>query len=124
VATTEPETGDADLVPNQASDTAESSDDELNRWLALAVPGRQTVPGTVVRKFVNTVHRVVPLDGAGLDKRREVIGAALDMTQRLAHAPYGLGRSFVQSTVLVNVDVDVDIASRELTTTGSNRKEV
>lgn len=73
-----------------SSGLAPSSDDLLKQWLDLAMTGPRTATGTV-RK-------------------------ALEMTQRLAHAPYGLGRSFVQSAVLVNVDVDVDIASRAPTT--------
>jgi hypothetical protein len=122
MAATELEDRDTALVPDQASDLAGSSDDVLRQWLALAMTGQRTATGTVVRKFVNTVDKVVPLDGVGLDKRREVIAAALEMTQRLVHAPYGFGRGLVQSSVLVNVDVDVDIASRE-PATRSNREE-
>ncbi len=122
MAGTELQDTDADLVPDQASDLAESSDDVLKQWLALTLTGQRTATGTVVRKFVNTIDKAVPMDGVGLDRRREVIGAALEMTQRLVHAPYDLGRGLVQSAVLVNVNVDVDVASRE-PTTRSNREE-
>lgn len=116
------EDGNTALVPDQASDPVGDSDDVLKQWLALAMTDQRSATGTVVRKFVNTVDRVVPVGGVGLDKRRKVISAALEMTQRLAHAPYDFGRSLVQSAVLVNVEVDVDIASRE-PTTRSNREE-
>jgi hypothetical protein len=122
MAATELQDGDTDLVPDQTNDLAGSSDDLLKQWLALAVTSQRTATGTVVRKFVNTIDKAVPLDGVGLDKRREVISAALEMTQRLVHAPYDFGRGLVQSAVLVNVNVDVDIASRE-PTTRSTREE-
>jgi len=122
VTATEFEDGNTALVTDQESDPVGDSDDVLKQWLALATTDQRSATGAVVRKFVNTVDRVVPVDRVGLDKRRKVIGAALEMTQRLAHAPYGLGRSLVQSAVLVNVEVDVDIASRE-PTTRSNREE-
>lgn len=117
MATTALEDRDPGLVPDQTSGPTGSSDDVLKQWLELAMTGQRTATGTV-RKFVDTVDKVVPLDGVGLAKRREVIGAALEMTQRLIHTPYDLGRSLVQSAVLVNVDVDVDvdIASRAPTT--------
>ncbi len=69
-----------------SSDLAPSSDDLFNKWLDLAMTGPRTATWPM-RK-------------------------ALGMTQRLAHAPYDLAHGFVNSAVLVNVDVDVDIASR------------
>jgi hypothetical protein len=101
----------SDLVSNRTSDRHGGSDDVLKQWLDLAVTGRRTASATV-RKFVDTVDKVTPLDSVGLAKRREVIAAALEMTQRLAHSPYDVGRSLVQSAVLVNVNVDVDVASQ------------
>ncbi len=103
-------------LEDRASDLATSdrqggSDDVLKQWLELAVTGQRTASATV-RKFVDTVDKVTPLDSVGLAKRREVIAAALEMTQRLAHTPYDVGRSLVQSAVLVNVNVDVDVASQ------------
>jgi hypothetical protein len=91
---------------------AAGSPDILSQWLELAMSGPRTASGTV-RKFVDTIDKVVPLDDVGLAQRRQVVTAALEMTQRLVHAPYDLGRSLVQSAVLVNVDVgvDVDVAS-------------
>ncbi len=100
-----------DRASNRTSNPQGVSDDVLKQWLELAVTGQRTASATV-RKFVDTVDKVAPLDSVGLAKRREVIAAALDMTQRLAHAPYDVGRGLVQSTVLVNVDVDVDVASQ------------
>ena len=114
---TELEDRDTDLVPDQTNSIVEASDEVLKQWLDLAKTGQRTATGTV-RKFIDTVDKVAPLDGVGPAKRREVIGAALEMTERLVQAPYDFGRSLVQSAVLVNVevDVDVDIASRAPTT--------
>jgi hypothetical protein len=102
----------SDLTTNRARDGQGGSDDVLKQWLNLAVTGERTASATV-RKFVDTVDKVTPLDRVGLARRREVIAAALEMTQRLAHSPYDLGRSLVQSAVLVNVNVDVDVASQQ-----------
>ncbi len=115
MATTELEGRDTDRVPDQTIGLEGGSEDVLKQWLELATTGQRTATGTI-RKFVDTVDKVVPLDGVGLARRREVISAALEMTQRLIHTPYDLGRGLVQSAVLVNVDVDVDIASRTPTT--------
>lgn len=106
---------DSDLVPDPKRPG--DPDDVLKQLLEVAATGRRTASGTV-RKFVDTVDNVAPLDRVGLAKRREVIAAALEMTQQLVHAPYDLGRGLVRSAVLVNVDVDVDIdiASQERTT--------
>jgi hypothetical protein len=64
-----------------------------------------------VRKFADTVDRLIPMDvdGVGLPKRRELMSAALEMTERLVQSEYDLVRSLVQSAVFVNVDVDVDV---------------
>jgi hypothetical protein len=115
MATTELDDRDPSVVAGQTNGSAASSDDLLKQWLELATTGQRTATGTV-RKFVDTLDKVVPLDGVGPSGRREVIGAAMEMTQRLIHAPYDIGRSFVQSAVLVNVNVDVDVASRAPTT--------
>jgi hypothetical protein len=113
---------DSNLIPDQQCPG--DSDDGLKRLFEVAALGPRSASGTV-RKFVDTVDSFAPLGGVGLAKRREVIGAALEMTQRLVHAPYDLGRSLVQSAVLVNVDVNVDfdIASRPQTPK-IHRKEV
>jgi hypothetical protein len=97
------------MAPARLEDSG--SDDVLKQWLNLAMTGERTASATV-RKFVDTVDKLTPLDRVGLTRRREVIVAALEMTQRLAHSPYDLGRGLVQSSVLVNVDVDVDVASQ------------
>lgn len=96
-------------------DLVAESPDAMGQWLELAMIGPRSASGTV-RRFVETIDRVVPLDEAGLSKRRQAVAAALEMTQRLVRAPHGLARSFVQSAVLVNVEVDVDIASPRSTT--------
>lgn len=98
-------------VSDQTHERQGGSDDVLKQWLVLAVTGQRTASGTV-RKFVDTVDKVAPLDSFVLAPQREVIAAALEMTQRLVHTPYGVGRSLVQSAVLVNVEVDVDVASQ------------
>jgi hypothetical protein len=115
MAATELEDRDTDLVPDQTNGLAGGSDEVLKQWLDLAKTGQRTATGTV-RKFVDTVDKIAPLDGVGLAKRREVISAALEMTERLVQMPYDFGRSLVQSAVLVNVNVDVDVASRAPTT--------
>jgi hypothetical protein len=103
----------SDVASNPTSDG--QVDDVLKQWLNLAETTERTASATV-RKFVDTVDKLTPFDRVGLAKRREVIVAALEMTQRLAHSPYDVGRGLVQSAVLVNVDVDVDVASRTTTT--------
>jgi hypothetical protein len=70
-------------------DVAKGSEDLLKQWLDLALTGPRTATWPM----------------------RKALGA----TQRLAHAPYDLAHGFVNSAVLVNVDVDVDIASRPTT---------
>ena len=112
-----PKDRDSDLLPDQRP---EHSDDVLSQFLELAATGPRTASGTV-RRVVDTVDGLTPLDRAGLAKRREVVAAALEMTQRLVHAPYDVGRGVVHSTVLVNVEVDVDIASQQAT--GNTERE-
>jgi hypothetical protein len=67
-----------------------------------------------IRRFADTVDRVAPLDAVGPARQRELIAAAMEMTRHLAHVPLDVGHSLVQSAVVVDVgvDVDVDIASR------------
>jgi len=122
VATTGVPDKDSRVPPDRTDSAPDTDEDVMEQWLELATMGQRTASGTV-RKFVHTVDSLVPVDGVGLAKRREVISAALEMTQRLAHAPYGLGRSLVRSAVLVNVNVDVDIASRVATAMRSNQED-
>lgn len=112
LTTPEPTEGQASDLPG---DPAQSSEDSLDQWLGLATTGQHSATATLL-KFVDTVDKLVPLGSVGPVKRRQVITAGLEMTQRLIHAPFGAGRSFVQSAVLVNVNVDVDVASRHQTT--------
>jgi hypothetical protein len=90
--------------------------------LDLLVTGNRTADKTM-RRFVATVDRVAPLDAVGPARQLELIDAALEMTQRWAHAPFDLWRGLVQSAVVVDVDVDVDIASRQGALRESNQEE-
>jgi hypothetical protein len=112
---TKPDETSTGLISDVANGHGDNSDEILQQWLELARTGGRTATGTV-RKFADTVDRVVPLDGVGLPKRRELMSAALEMTERLIQSEYDLVRSLVQSAVFVNVgvdvDVDVDVASR------------
>jgi hypothetical protein len=115
---------DSDLILDQ--ERRGVSDDVVKQLLEVAALGPRSASGTV-RKFVDILDTVAPLDRVGLAKRREVIAAALEMTQRLVHTPYDVGRSLVQSAVLVNVDVDVDVdvdIASQPPTTQINREEV
>ena len=119
--TAESEEKEAGLLQIQTDDLTASSDEVLKQWLVLARTSEQTALATV-RRFVDLVEEAIPLDVAGLSRRREVIDAALEMTERLVHTEYDLMRHAVRSAVLVDVDVgvdvdvDVDVASRESTT--------
>ena len=111
---TKPGDTSTDLIQD-ATNGGDNSDEILQQWLELARTGGRTATGTV-RKFADTVDRLVPMDGVGLPKRRELMSAALEMTERLVQSEYDFVRSLVQSAVFVNVgvdvDVDVDVASR------------
>lgn len=112
---TKPDDPSTDLIPDATTGHGDNSEETLQQWLELAKTGGRTATGTV-RKFADTVDRLVPMDGVGLPKRRELMSAALEMTERLVQSEYDLVRSLVQSAVFVNVgvdvDVDVDVASR------------
>lgn len=116
--TTESQEKGAGLLQTQTDDPAGSSDEASKQWLALARTSEQAALATV-RKFVDVVEEAIPLDVAGVSRRRQVIDGALEMTERLLHTQYDLIRSAVRSAVLVDVDVgvdvnvDVDVASRE-----------
>lgn len=111
---TKPGDTSTDLIQD-ATNGGDNSEEILQQWLELAKTGGRTATGTV-RKFADTVDRLVPVDGVGLPKRRELLSAGLEMTERLVQSEYDLVRSLVQSAVFVNVgvdvDVDVDVASR------------
>ena len=109
-------------APPRASHGRGGSTEIFQHCLDLLVTGNRTADKTM-RKFVATVDRVAPLDAVGPARQLELIAAALEMTQRLAHAPVDLGRGLVQSAVLVDVDVDVDIASRQGALQESNQEE-
>jgi hypothetical protein len=109
-------------VPPRASHGRGGSTEIFQHCLDLLMTGNQTADKTM-RKFVATVDRVAPLDAVGPARQLELIAAALEMTQRWAHAPFDLGRGLVQSAVLVDVDVDVDIASRQGALQESNQEE-
>jgi hypothetical protein len=50
-----------------------------------------------VRKFVDTVDRVLPPRGEGPSRREEITDSALEMAQRLAHTQSGFLREVVDS---------------------------
>lgn len=114
---TKPDDTSTDLTADATNGQGDNSEEILRQWLELAKTGRRTTTGTV-REFADTVDRLIPMDGVGLPKRRELMSAALEMTERLVQSEYDLARSLVQSAVFVNVDVDVDVdvASRAPTT--------
>jgi hypothetical protein len=99
----------AEAVPAVQAEPLELSE----QWLALARTGQRTAIETV-RRFVDTVDRAVPLRGGGAARRRQLIDGALEMADRLLHAQVDLLRHAVNSVVIVDVDVgvDVDVASR------------
>lgn len=88
------------------------SEEALQRFLDVAVIGNRGA-SRAVRRIVDAVEKVAPLDRVGPTRQLEVLAAAFEMTQRLIHAPYDISHGLVQSAVLVNVDVDVDIASNQ-----------
>jgi hypothetical protein len=114
--------GDQLPVPPDVSHSRAGSTEIFQHCLDLLVAGNRTADKTM-RKFVATVDRVAPLDAVGPARQLELIAAALEMTQRLAHAPFDLGHGLVQSAVVVDVDVDVDIASRQGALQESNQEE-
>ena len=70
-------------TPYRTSGSQDGSTEVLQHCLDLAVAGNQAANRTI-RGFVGTV-------------------------ERLAHAPFDLGRTVVHSVVVVDVDVDVDV---------------
>jgi hypothetical protein len=114
--------GDQLPVPPDVSHSRGGTTEIFQHCLDLLVTGNRTADKTM-RKFVATVDKVAPLDAVGPARQLELIAAALEMTQRLAHAPFDLGRGLVQSAVVVDVDVDVDIASRQGALQESNQEE-
>lgn len=50
-----------------------------------------------VRKFVDTVDRVLPPRGEGQSRREEITDSALEMAQRLVHTQYEFLRKVVDS---------------------------
>jgi hypothetical protein len=110
---TKPDDTSTEPIADATSGHGDGSEEILQQWLELAETGGRTATGTV-RKFADTVDRLIPMDGVGLPKRRELMSAALEMTEHLVQSEYDLLRSLVQSAVFVNVgvNVDVDVASR------------
>lgn len=69
-------------------------------------------PAKAKKALIDVVEKVAPLDRVGPARQMELFVAAFEMTQRLIHAPYDISRGLVQSSVVVDVNVDVDVASR------------
>jgi hypothetical protein len=109
-------------VPRRTKNGRDGSPEVLRHCLDLAVTGNQAASKSI-RRFVATVDDIAPLDSVGPARQLERITAALEMTQRLAHAPLDLGRTVVHSTVVVDVDVDVDVASRQRADQASAQEE-
>ncbi|MGA2319433.1 MAG: hypothetical protein ABSG95_01650 [Solirubrobacteraceae bacterium] len=63
-----------------------------------------------VRKFVDTVDKVLPTRGEGHSKREEITDSALEMAQRLVHTQYEFLRKVVDS------------AGKSLTGSGEKKK--
>jgi len=104
--------GDRLPAPGQSASRRASSAEAMQRCLDLAVTGNLAANRTI-RRFAATVDRVAPLDTVGPARQLELIAGAVEMSRRLAHAPFDLGRTLVNSAVLVDVDVDVDIGSQQ-----------
>ena len=101
----------AETVP--AVTATEPQPEALRAVARAARTGQQTALETV-RRFVYTVEHAVPLRGEGAARRRQLIGAAMEMADRLMHTQVDLLRHAVSSVVVVDVDVGVhvDVASR------------
>lgn len=109
-------------VPRRTKNGRDGSPEVLRHCLDLAVTGNQAASKSI-RRFVATVDDIASLDSVGPARQLELITDALEMTQRLAHAPLDLGRTLVHSTVVVDVDVDVDVASQQRADQASDQGE-
>jgi hypothetical protein len=98
----------AETVPVPAASAPAHEAELPEQWIELARTGQRTAIETV-RTFVETLERTLPSRGEGASRRRELVEAALELADKLAHAQYDLLRHAVASAVLVNVDVDVDV---------------
>jgi protein-disulfide isomerase-like protein with CxxC motif len=109
-------------APGREGDGRDGTAEILQHCLDLAVTGNLAAAKTL-RKLAATIDRVAPIDTVGAAGQLELIQGALEMTQRVAHAPFDLGRTLVHTAVLVNVDVDVDVASRQNALQTSDQEE-
>jgi hypothetical protein len=69
----------------------------LPRELVKSIEDGQRATIDAVRKFVDTVERVLPPRGNGAPKRQEVVDSALEMAERIVQTQYDLLRKAVRS---------------------------
>lgn len=97
-------TGDERALATRPGPVTELSE----AWFSMARSGQQSAIGAV-RKFVDLVDVVLPLQGDDDSRRRRLVDGAFDLADRAAAAQLGMMRSAVQSAVLVYVDVNVSV---------------
>lgn len=97
-------TGDERALATRPGPVTELSE----AWFSMARSGQQSAIGAV-RKFVDLVDVVLPLQGGDDSRRRRLVDGAFDLADRAAAAQLGMMRSAVQSAVLVYVDVNVSV---------------
>ena len=106
------EEGGSGVVAAPTSRRHGAPDEVFQHCLDAAVSGNRAASSTA-RRFIDAVEKVAPLDRVGPTRQVELFVAAFEMTQRLVHAPYDISRGLVQSSVVVDVNVDVDVASQQ-----------
>lgn len=89
-------------LARRRSQATEASD----AWFSMARSGQESAINTV-RRFVDLVDSVLPVQGGDDSRRRKLVDGAFDLVDRAAEAQLGMMRSAVQSAVLVYVDVGV-----------------
>ena len=70
---------------------------ELSEQVLESVKSGQQAALEAVRKFAETVDKLLPPHGEGPSKRQEVIDAAFEMADRLVQTQYDFLRSVVRS---------------------------
>src|SRR5512135_1943135 len=78
---------------------------ELSEQVLESVGNGQQAALEAVRKFAETVDKLLPLGGEGPSKRQEVIGGAFEMADRLVQTQYDFLRSVVRSAGVDHADV-------------------
>ena len=70
---------------------------ELSEELLKSVEDGQRAAIEAVRKFVDSVDRVLPQRGAGPSRRQEIVDSALEMADKLVNTQYEFIRKVVDS---------------------------